>query len=107
MSGFYPSIQTCKVPRSPVGASGRELVVKVKLEGLKIARARGKYYVYRRATGETLIKGFVGNRADLEREMATPDFIAAYNRPRTRAQPASTFSLETLGGFINLFTHGD
>jgi hypothetical protein len=82
-------------------------VVKVKLEGLKIAHARDKYYVYRRATGETLIKGFVGNRGDLEREMATPEFIAVYNRPRTRAKPASAFSLETLGGFINWFTNGD
>jgi hypothetical protein len=83
------------------------LVVKVKLQGLKIARARGKYYVYRRATGEKLISGFVGKRADLERQMATPEFIAAYNRPRTRAKPASTFSLETLGGFISWFTNGD
>jgi hypothetical protein len=82
-------------------------VVKVKLEGLKIVRARGKYYVYRRATGEKLISGLVGSRADLEREMATPEFIADYNRRRTRAKPASAFSLETLGGFINWFTNGD
>ncbi|WMT72154.1 hypothetical protein [Bradyrhizobium sp. Ash2021] len=37
----------------------------MKLEGLKIVRARGKYYVYRRATGEKLVNGFAGNRADL------------------------------------------
>lgn len=82
-------------------------MVKVKLHGLKIARARGKYYVYRRSTGDKLIVGFVGSRADLEREMASPEFLAAYNRPRTRAKPASTFSEQSLGGFINWFTNGD
>ncbi len=58
------------------------MVNKVKLEGLNIYRSRGKWYVYLRATGEALIKNFDGERADLEREMARPGFIAAYNRPR-------------------------
>jgi integrase len=82
-------------------------MVMVKLERLKIAHARGKYYVYRRATGETLIKGFLGSKADLEREMASPEFLAVYNRPRMRAKPARALSMETLGGFINWFTDGD
>ncbi len=82
-------------------------MVMIKLERLKIAYARGKYYVYRRATGEKLINGFVGTKADLEREMASPEFIAVYNRPRVRAKPASTMAMETLGGFVNWFTDGD
>jgi hypothetical protein len=57
-------------------------VVRVKLEGLNVYRSRGKWYVYLRATGEAPIKGFDGDRAELGREMAKPDFIAAYNRPR-------------------------
>ena len=45
-------------------------MVKVKLEGLNIYRSRGKWYVYVRATGEALIKGLDGDRADLERKQA-------------------------------------
>jgi len=33
--------------------------------------------------------------------------LTAYNRPRVRARRAETFSVETLGGFINWFTNGD
>jgi hypothetical protein len=83
------------------------LVAKVKLEGLNIYRARGKWYVYRRSTGEALIKGFEGDRADLDREMARPDFIEAYNRPRKRLEAAGDLPLEALGGFVNWFTNGD
>jgi hypothetical protein len=79
----------------------------VRLEGLNIYRARGKWYVYRRATGEALIKGFEGERADLDREMAMPDFIAAYNRPRKRVAPTSELGMNTLGGLIYWFTNGD
>lgn len=82
-------------------------MIKIKLEGLNIYRARGKWYVYHRATGEALIRNFVGERADLERKLASPEFVAIYNRPRTRARPANTFAIETLGGFIHWFTNGD
>ena len=83
------------------------MVVRVRLDALHICRARGKWYVYRRATRESLIKGFEGTRADLEREMAKPDFIATYNRPRKRRGLASDFSSDTLGGFVHWFTNGD
>jgi hypothetical protein len=84
-------------------------VVKVKLEGLNIYRSRGKWYVYLRATGEALIKKFDGDRADLEREMAKPDFIGKYNRPRKRAAAvaAGEFPITTLGGLVHWFTNGD
>jgi hypothetical protein len=83
------------------------VVARVKLQGLNIYQSRGKWYVYRRATGEALIKGFEGERADLDREMAKPDFIAAYNRPRKSLEAASNMPIETLGGFVNWFTNGD
>ena len=84
-------------------------MAKVKLEGLNIYRARGKWYVYRRATGEPLIKGFAGDRADLDREMAKSAFVAAYNRPRQRAAllSASDLPMSTLGGLVFWFTNGD
>ena len=82
-------------------------MVKVKLSGLKIAHARGKYYVYLRATGETRLRGFDGDKEALLRRLSMPDMLAAYNRPRARARRAETFSVETLGGFINWFTNGD
>jgi len=82
-------------------------VLKVKLSGLKIADARGKYYVYLRATGETLLRGFDGDKEALLRRLSMPDMLTAYNRPRVRARRAETFSVETLGGFINWFTNGD
>jgi hypothetical protein len=83
------------------------MVARVRLEGLQIFRARGKWYVYRRATGEPLIRGFAGDRADLDREMAKADFVTTYNRPRRRHAPASELGSDTLGGFINWFTNGD
>ena len=83
------------------------MVARVKLQGLNIYQARGKWYVYRRATGEALIKSFEGERADLDREMAKPDFIAAYNRPRKRVAPTSELGMNTLGGLIYWFTNGD
>jgi integrase len=83
------------------------VVARVKLQGLNIYQSRGNWYVYRRATGEALIKGFEGERADLDREMAKPDFIAAYNRPRKRVAPASELGMNTLGGLIFWFTNGD
>jgi hypothetical protein len=82
-------------------------VVKVKLSGLKIAHARGKYYVYVRATGENLLKGFDGDRDALLKRLAMPDMLAAYNRPRKRALPAGEFPITTLGGLVHWFTNGD
>ena len=83
------------------------MVVKVKLEGLKIVRARGKWYIYVRATGEALVKGLDSGRTELQRKMAEPEFLAAYNRPRKRAVPAGDFPITTLGGLVHWFTNGD
>lgn len=77
-------------------------MVKVKLEGLKIARSRGKYYVYHRATGEAILRGFAGDKEALARELATPGLIGAYNAKRKR--PASAYPEQTLGWLVAWFT---
>jgi hypothetical protein len=76
-------------------------VVKVTLEGLKIARARGKWYVYHRATGTALLTGFVGSKDALRRKLAEPDFIGAYNSKRKRG--ATSYPENTLGWLVNWF----
>lgn len=82
------------------------MVVKVKLAGLNVTQGRGRWYVYRRSTGEALIKGFDGSREDLDAKMAGPEFLQVYNRPRLRRKPAAGLGIETLGGFVHWFTNG-
>lgn len=73
-------------------------MVKVRLKGLKIARARGKYYVYVRTTGEALLKGFEGNEAALRKRLAEPDMIGAYNVRRKR--DLKSYPEQTLGWLV-------
>lgn len=75
-------------------------MVKVKLEGLKIARARGKYYVYNRASGEPILKGFAGTKDALLKRLAEPDMLGAYNVRRGRR----TYPEQTLGWLVAWFT---
>jgi hypothetical protein len=82
------------------------MVVKVKLEGLNIVKARGRWYVYPRSGGKALISGFEGSRDDLERKLAEPEFLQTYNRPRLLRRLASEFPAEALGGFVHWFTCG-
>lgn len=83
------------------------MVVKVRLDGLNIVRARGRWYVYPRKGGEALIKGFEGTRDQLLEHMAEPNFIQVYNRPRVLSRPAASFGADTLGGLIHWFSNGD
>lgn len=78
------------------------MVVKVKLEGLNIVRARARFYVYVRETGDPLLKGFDGSRADLERRLAEPDMIAAYNAKRAR-DLKHIYPEKTLGWLVEWF----
>lgn len=82
------------------------MVVKVKLEGLNITNGRGRWYVYRRATGEPLVKGFDGSREDLMAKLGEPDFLQTYNRPRMRRRLAAGLGMESLGGFVHWYTNG-
>jgi integrase len=78
------------------------MVVMVKLEGLNIVQARGKWYVYVRDTKEKLIGGFVGSREDLMKRMRMPDFIASYNNKRVR-DLKRTYPEGTLGSLVEWF----
>lgn len=78
------------------------MVVKVKLEGLNIIKARGRWYVYVRETKEKLLGGFEGTRVDLDRRMAMPDFIARYNARRVLSQKR-TYEEGTLGALVHWF----
>lgn len=76
------------------------MVVRVRLEGLKIAHARGKYYVYRRSTGEKLVSGFEGSKEALMKHLAEPGVLGAYN---ARRGPV-TYGEKTLGWLVAWFT---
>ena len=78
-------------------------MVKVKLEGLKIAHARGKYYVYVRETGEALLRGFDGDGTALRQRLAMPDMIGAYNARRRFKGPIS-YPDKTLGWLVAWFS---
>lgn len=75
-------------------------MVKVKLEGLKIARARGKYYVYNRTSGEPILTGFEGSKDALLKRLGEPDMLGAYNVRRRR----QTYPEQTLGWLVAWFT---
>ncbi len=77
-------------------------MVKVRLEGLKIVRAKGKYYVYVRATGEALLRGFEGDDEALRKRLAKPDMLGAYNVRRKR-DPKS-YPEQTLGWLVAWYT---
>lgn len=78
------------------------MVVRVKLEGLNIVRARGRFYVYVRDTGEKLLGGFEGTRTELEKRLAQPDIIARYNARRLR-NLKRTYEPGTLGAVVEWF----
>ncbi|WP_316176538.1 MULTISPECIES: tyrosine-type recombinase/integrase [unclassified Bradyrhizobium] len=83
------------------------MVAAARLEGLKIYERRGKWYVYRRATGEALIKAFSGDRAALDKELASPAFLQLYNKARLPKRTAAAFADGTLGRLVHWFTNGD
>jgi hypothetical protein len=78
------------------------MVVKVRLEGLNVVRSRGRYYVYFRDGGEPLVKAFDGSRADLDKRLAEPDMIGAYNARRKR-NLARTYPERTLGWLVEWY----
>lgn len=78
------------------------MVVKVKLEGLNIVKARGRWYVYIRETGEKLLSGFEGDRDQLVKRLERPDVIAKYNAPRVR-KARQTWEEGTLGALVHWF----
>ncbi len=80
-------------------------MVKVRLRGLKITRPKGKYYVYVRATGEALLKGFAGDKAALIKRLEQPDLIGAYNGRRQRGP--KSYAEKTLGWLVAWYRDPD
>lgn len=76
------------------------MVIKVRLEGLNIVQARGRWYVYPRKGGKALLKGYEGTRAQLLDRLAEPDMIGAYNGGRKISR---TYPEGTLGALIAWF----
>lgn len=78
-------------------------MVKVRLSGLKIVKARGKFYVYRRSDGAALLRGFDGSESELRKRLAMPDLLHAYNAPR-RKIGRNEYPEQTLGWLVAWFT---
>jgi integrase len=78
------------------------MVVKVKLEGLNIVKARGKFYVYLRETGEPLLKGFAGKKPELLKRLGMPDIVSLHNSRRKRDLKQS-YPQGTLGALVEWF----
>ena len=79
------------------------MVVRVKLEGLKIARnPAGKYYVYIRGTKIALVKAFAGDKAALIKRLGEPDVIAVYNANQKR-DLNRVYAEGTLGSLVAWF----
>jgi hypothetical protein len=107
MAGLTSSILTARAhPNGKVWRSG-SVVATAKLEGLQIFQSRGKWYVCRRVTGDALVKGFVGDREALNRELAKPEFLQIYNKPRLPKRTAMDFADGTLGRLVHWFSNGD
>jgi integrase len=75
-------------------------MVEVKLKRLKIAHARGKYYVYRRSDGHCLLKGFKGDLDALKARLGEPDMLGLYNVGRRR----TVYPDKSLGWLVAWFT---
>jgi hypothetical protein len=78
------------------------MVIKVRLEGLNIVPAKGRFYVYFRDGGDVLLKGFKGNREALMARLAEPDLMGTYNAHRKR-DLNQVFAEGTLGTLVAWF----
>jgi integrase len=74
----------------------------VRLDGLQIFRARGRWYAYFRGEKESLVRGFEGTREQLMARLAEPDLIAVYNARRKR-DLNRVYAEGTLGSLIAWF----
>jgi hypothetical protein len=77
------------------------MVVTVRLEGLNIVNARGRWYVYFR-DGGLLLKGFEGTREALLARLGEPDLIGPYNARRKR-DLNRVYAEGTLGALVAWF----
>lgn len=78
------------------------MVVKVRMDGLNIVPARGKWYVYIRETKKPLLTGFVGTRDELIRRLEQNDMRDLYHARRVR-DLKQTYKDGTLGALVQWF----
>lgn len=78
------------------------MVATVKLAGLNIRLSRGKWYVSLRSTGDSLVKGFVGSRAALDKHLGSPAVLKAYTTAKTRDR-RPVYADGTLGALVARF----
>lgn len=78
------------------------MVVRVRLAGLNVRKARGKWYVSHRLTGDSLLRGFEGSREDLDKRLAQPDILTAYNLIKRRNR-GRVYGKGTLGELVRWF----
>jgi hypothetical protein len=78
------------------------MVVTVKVTGLNIVKARGKWYVYLRATGERLLGPIEGERSDVIALIEEKPFVAKWNSRRPETRPRS-YEDGTLGALVLWF----
>lgn len=78
------------------------MVTTVKLRGLNKRLARGKWYVSIRRTGQPLLSGFRGSKADLAARLEEPDILRAYGFHAHRAKPAA-YASDSLGALVTWF----
>jgi len=78
------------------------MVVTVKVTGLNIVKARGKWYVYVRATGERLLGPIEGEKADVIARIERKDFVQKWNNRRPDEQKAS-YEDGTLGSLVRWY----
>lgn len=80
------------------------MVVRVRMRGLNVRQSRGKWYVSIRATGDSLLRGFEGSRADLTARLEQPDMMQAYTRHLTRER-RPVYERGTVGELAHWFQH--
>lgn len=78
------------------------MVVSVKVTGLNIVKARGKWYVYYRATGERLLGPIEGTRDDVVAAINRKEFVARWNNRRPETLQSS-YEDGTLGALVRWF----
>lgn len=75
----------------------------VKLKGLKISRAKGRYYVYRRSDGVKILNAFDGNKEALLERLGEADMLGLYVAG-IRKYRKRTYPDKSLGALVEWFT---
>lgn len=78
------------------------MVVTVSLSGLNVRQAKGRWYISVRETGDSLVRGFVGTKADALAQLGNPEVLFLYSRVRLKEQ-RRVYADGTLGQLVAWF----